>query len=284
MKLLHTSLEDCTLSCVWLGPLTPEKHNGIPWPKKKCTILATPNNASMPPFLLEGLWQTVSTDANSTYFVLSEANYQSERADIHANYYHEATQPRNLNVFGMQYNTANNTMLMIQHLPNSMPNTIEDVNVIIPTYIAQNTAYLHRLDNPIDDLVTVLRHTINQAYPQYTQQKLYLLNTHIYTESPLINEQEEAIIFSVDGIPDDLNNMHLPEPRGTYEDNSETWEYESTDDDKTYCTRHTLIRTKYMPILIPTTEPKSQHAMIEEYRNLKNTYSGITLTPYQDIT
>lgn len=284
MELLYTSLEDCTLSCVWLGPLTHEKYNNIPWLKKKCTILATPNNASMPPFLLEGLWQTVSTDADSTHFALSEADYQSERTDIHANYYRETTHPRNLNIFRMQYSTANNTMLMIEHLPNNIPNTIEDVNKIIPTYIAQNTAYLHHLDNPIDNLVTFLRHTINLVYPQYTQQKLYLLDNHIYKESPLINEIEETKILNVDGIPDELNNMYLPEPHGTYEDNSETWEYESTDNDKTYCTRHALIRTKYMCILIPPAEPKSQHAMIEEYRNLKNTYSGITLTPYQDIT
>ena len=283
MELSYTSLEDCTLSCVWLGPLTHEKHNNNPWPKKKCTILATPNNPSMRPFLLQGTWHTTSTADNSTYFMLSEADHRSERTNI-PYHYREKTHPKNLNVFRMQYSTANNTMLMIQHLPNSMPNTIEDVNEIIPTYIAQNTAYLHRLDNPIDDLVTILRHTINQAYPQYAQQKLYLLNNHIYTESPLINEQEETIIFNVDGIPDDLNNMHLPEPRGTYEDNSETWEYESTDDDEKYSTRHTLICVKYMCIFIPPAEPKSQHAIIQEYRNLKNTYSGITLTPYQNIT
>lgn len=278
MELLYTSLDDCTLTCLWLGPLTHDKHNNVPQPERKCTILATPNDPSMPPFLLEGRWHTTSTMDNSTYFALYEADYQSERTDMHICHYRKPTQRKNLNVFRMQYSTAHNTMLMVEHLPNNIPNSIKDANERIPTYIAQHTTYLHRLDNPINDLVTVLRNTINQAYPQYAQQKLYLLDNHIYTESPLLNEQEETIIFNVAGIPDDINNICLPEPRATYEDNSETWEYESTDDDKTYCTRHALLRVKYMSILIPTTKPKSQHAIIEEYRNLKNTYPDITLT------
>ena len=269
MKNALISLEQCTLNCIWLSPLSHTIYGGRRVKERQCTILATPNDSTISPFLLHGRWNTHDDNTPSTKFYLSETEYKSQRSDIDTKNNNSNTHiDPPLNAFTMIYDTRGNCMIRLEDLPNNIPDTPEMATAQILTYVTKQSAALHTNKNPMDNIATWIRHQINLQYPEYANTELWLRNNKLYNTSPLINEDDA--LLTVVGLSYPPNTM-LPEPTQSYNKNWETWEYEYEDGNEKYQPYYDLIPADQIILFISTNIDVSHHTRIETLRELHKT-------------